>query len=1073
MAVAVLFTASCAKEEISSSIAGGEVEVTFTASLPELGTRAFGEGKLAKQLTVNVYEHGTNEALTALNRTETSETGVFTFQLVLLKGMKYDIVLWAQNATCGHYTLVNKVVTMDYTDVNANDETRDAFYFYVEGFDPAVDTPSFALTRPFAQLNAAVNQSDMTAVSNSKVELTTSTVKVKTYTTLNIATGEVGGETEVEFVPTAMPKETFNTDYTLLSMNYILVPQDAVNAKMVSDVEFTFNANKNGSESAFSGTKYFSVPLKRNYRTNILGSLLTKPTDFTVTIDAVFDVPAEEVVVKPWDGTTEAVTPDANGVYSVSTANQLAWLAEQVNAGNDFAGKTINLTNDIDLNNIPWTPIGLGELDPQFKGTLDGAKATRSGDCYVIRNLYVAPTKGEYTAAGLFGRLNGCVKNLVIDGAYIEHVTSGNSYGSTTNGIAVVAGSTYNTSFETSVENVTVKNAVVKGNRYVAGIIGFADSSVKDCTVEDSEFILSCDNLTGSYDNADKGGSIVGYSNTNRPVNVTGCVAKNVTITGYRDLGGIIGYARGTISGNTVEGVKLVVDNTHNYKNYTAAAQYDLGSYYGEKDSAAVVENNTGEAEVVIEAIGLSIADQLKVKNATVTLPNGTYDDLLTWEIADGVTIVGESKENVIVKIPAQLRADNKTLTLKNLTTTVPTGLYYAESTFAFIHYYKQFNMIDCISDGRIRLNCYAANIQGCTFNVTTSSGFDGYAIFYYGPDNSTVNVKDCEFNTAGKAIVVYSESAKAYNLNVDDCTFVSSDPSTDKAAVQMHTEYGITGVVKINNSTATGFKNINYGLLNELNNNTKALTNNFEKWIDGKEVYGVIVSDVNGIKEAVKAGANAIGLTAGTYDAATFGFNGKTLSFKGVEDGAKIFVNQNNAVALGTFDSCKVSFEDLTIATTGGIYKGFARMEGKYTNCKFEKLYFTLYGKHEFINCEFDAQSDEHCMWTYGANDVSFKGCKFNYSDRCVNVYVDNGDDSAKVLFDDCEFVTANAGSKGAVEINSSAFPKGVTIDFVNDCAAPAYGEMAFISGWDSANGANATVTINGVETTVPQLAK
>ena len=293
MAVALLFTASCAKEDISSSIAGGEVEVTFTASLPELGTRAFGEGKLAKELTVKVFESTTNEALTALDRTVTSNTGVFTFQLVLLKGMKYDIVLWAQNATCGHYTLANKVVTMNYTDVNANDETRDAFYFYVEGFDPAVDTPSFALTRPFAQLNAAVNQSDMTAVSNSKVELTTSTVKVKTYTTLNIATGEVGGETEVEFVPTAMPKEIFNTDYTLLSMNYILVPQTA-NGKMLSNVEFTFNATKNGSETAFTGTSYQDVPLKRNYRTNILGSLLTKPTDFEVKIEADFFEPDQK-----------------------------------------------------------------------------------------------------------------------------------------------------------------------------------------------------------------------------------------------------------------------------------------------------------------------------------------------------------------------------------------------------------------------------------------------------------------------------------------------------------------------------------------------------------------------------------------------------------------------------------------------------------------------------------------------------------------------------------------------------------------------------------------------------------
>ena len=42
-----------------------------------------------------------------------------------------------------------------------------------------------------------------------------------------------------------------------------------------------------------------------------------------------------------------------------------------------------------------------------------------------------------------------------------------------------------------------------------------------------------------------------------------------------------------------------------------------------------------------------------------------------------------------------------------------------------------------------------------------------------------------------------------------------------------------------------------------------------------------------------------------------------------------------------------------------------------------------------------------------------------------------------------------------------------------MTDCTAPAHGEMVFISGWDSTNGATATVKINGNETDVPQLEK
>ena len=475
MAVAVLFTASCAKEDISSSIGGGEVEVTFTASLPELGTRAYGEGKLAKQLTVNVYEHGTNEALTALNRIVTSETGTFTFQLVLLKGMKYDIVLWAQNATCGHYTLANKVVTMNYTDVNANDETRDAFYFYVEGFDPAVDTPSFALTRPFAQLNAAVNKSDMTAVSNSKVELTTSTVKVKTYTTLNIATGEVGGETEVEFVPTAMPKETFNTDYTLLSMNYILVPQDAVNAKMVSDIEFTFKAKKNGSESAFSGTKYFSVPLKRNYRTNILGSLLTKPTDFTVTIDAEFGGETGEIdgqtfiKVKTIEEFNEAF---ADNKYDLIILEDNIVLNSVVTRASDpiyTVKKGKELTIDLNGKKLSSTSTQIGKNYNMFdvRGTLtvkNGALETKhEGENMEWNN---STNIFNVTDGGVLNLEDITAKNLGgSDMAFVAHL---NNWGEVT---LNVENSTLESTYVpvrvfnsgNDMNNVTIKNSTLKG----------------------------------------------------------------------------------------------------------------------------------------------------------------------------------------------------------------------------------------------------------------------------------------------------------------------------------------------------------------------------------------------------------------------------------------------------------------------------------------------------------------------------------------------------------------------------------------------------------------------------------
>ena len=147
--------------------------------------------------------------------------------------------------------------------------------------------------------------------------------------------------------------------------------------------------------------------------------------------------------------------------------------------------------------------------------------------------------------------------------------------------------------------------------------------------------------------------------------------------------------------------------------------------------------------------------------------------------------------------------------------------------------------------------------------------------------------------------------------------------------------------------------------------------------------------------------------------------------------------------------------------------------MNGIYKNCTIVNNYFTFSGKHEFIGCTFNAPAltgsnkNEHCMWTYGAEEVDFVNCEFNYSDRGVNVYVDNGANApgitSDVAFTNCVFNTTNASSEGAVEINSSPFTAGVTVALTG-CTAPVYGDVAYISPWDGTHGATATVTVDGV---------
>ena len=84
-----------------------------------------------------------------------------------------------------------------------------------------------------------------------------------------------------------------------------------------------------------------------------------------------------------WEGAGDISEPAAvDGVYQITSGSELAWLAQQVNAGvSDGTSFSAVLCNDIDLGDEAWTPIGNG-TGKAYKGTFDGQG-------YTIRNLYV------------------------------------------------------------------------------------------------------------------------------------------------------------------------------------------------------------------------------------------------------------------------------------------------------------------------------------------------------------------------------------------------------------------------------------------------------------------------------------------------------------------------------------------------------------------------------------------------------------------------------------------------------------------------------------------------------------
>lgn len=280
-----------------------------------------------------------------------------------------------------------------------------------------------------------------------------------------------------------------------------------------------------------------------------------------------------------------ATVAETNTV-EVNTAADLQKIAENVNTGIDnYAGKTVKLMADIDLAGIAWTPIGLQE-DSQyvFAGVFDGGGRT-------ISNLTVSTSNSDNRPAGLFGiAAGGTLKDFTIVNAQVSNLI-GETY--TVKGSAAVVGCAGDTNRPLMISNVHVENAAVASNRYVGGIAGYVyglGTVIDGCSVEDIKLVATPDSLSGKYDNGDKVGGIAGYSNVG--VTITDCTLKgNVSISGYRDMGGIVGMVQATttLTDNTNSATLRITVNTSNMAHQ---ANYNVGEFYGREPGGYILDSS-------------------------------------------------------------------------------------------------------------------------------------------------------------------------------------------------------------------------------------------------------------------------------------------------------------------------------------------------------------------------------------------------------------------------------------------------------------------------------------------------
>ena len=671
----MLFAASCQKE-ISSSVQDGDVvTATITVQAPDaLVTKSVGDGKSADNLVFAVYDE-TGEELPALRLGDWAnsigdptpvtfnEDLTATVTVQLARGKEYSFVCWAQNveATCYNFSDM-KNIRISYETYNAsNNDLRDAFYAKVDTKGKVTQNFSQEITlhRPFGQIN--VGTTDFAAAKNAGLEITdlyssmtvknaatvleTFTGKAKSPEAVTLDWGHAPAEALVinKALVQNNPQVEIADSYGWLAMNYILVADGTDNGASSALAEVAFSVRE-GENTVLTSYEVPNVPVQRNFRTNIVGGLLTAEGEISIIIDPIFN---GEYVINVWDGyTVEAPASDENGYY-VTKASELAWVAQQVNeAGKTFENETVYLAADIDLAGQVWTPIGAGET--AFKGTFEvlpntSLLAKSVTEYYAIYGLNVEYTEGP---AGLFGWIDGgAVKNVTL----VAPQVSGKSY------VAAVAGKIFKTGL---VENCTVKGGLVYGNHYVAGVAAHAYGSVNYNTVDGT--IITGKSIDEDLD-GDKVGGIVGlHAADAKGETVKGNKVLNVTVVAKRDAAAVAGAANasnvtenhvekatvgsaeaeisnaGVIVGRVLAGALNPKANTYNHETITVN---------GKEVKPAVAEF---KAEAASEEV-LPVEGGKYVITITANVP-------WTVTVPEGLTAApaaGEGNAEVVVTVPA------------------------------------------------------------------------------------------------------------------------------------------------------------------------------------------------------------------------------------------------------------------------------------------------------------------------------------------------------------------------------------------------------------------------------------
>ena len=432
----LLSTASCSDEQFASDVTGGETTVTFNAQLPAgLQTRVAGDGETATTLSYAVYEQGETTPVITSEDEVTFANRQATVSLRLASGKTYDFLFWAdsygKDAEGNPYTVDfgTQTLTVDYTDAKSNEEARDAFFGTATVAVKGAVSENIILKRPFAQLNIGTNDMAEAQTSGLNTEALQSSVTVSgIFSSMNLMTGIPDPSTskKVTFGLNAIPKETFTANgrtFDYLALNYLLVSDE----KGLVNCEFTY------TDGATTDTRTIdNVPVQRNYRTNIFGSLLTGSVDLDITIEPDFDTPDynyQELLLAAKNGGKVVLTSDV-------TITESLVIAENVHTVVDLNGHDIINNTSVpdspgsDLGNTTVFTIQNGAtLDIRGDGDIQAVSTEPNQDGYRMAVYALNGSKVNIYGGNFYNNQNYNNGNAQLDLIYADGNAVINIYG--------------------------------------------------------------------------------------------------------------------------------------------------------------------------------------------------------------------------------------------------------------------------------------------------------------------------------------------------------------------------------------------------------------------------------------------------------------------------------------------------------------------------------------------------------------------------------------------------------------------------------------------------------------------